>query len=55
MIARKLLRPREPEILAHRGGLTVREHAGDQPEHPMAHRVHMAVTVLPDLVARWRR
>jgi hypothetical protein len=55
IIARKLLRPLEAETIAHRGGLTVREYAGDQPEHHMAHLIHMAVTVLPDLVAWWKR
>jgi hypothetical protein len=55
VIARKLMRPLEPETIAHRGGLTVREYAGDQPEHHMAHLIHMAVTVLPDLVAWWKR
>jgi hypothetical protein len=55
VIARKLLRPLEAETIAHRGGLTVREYAGDQPEHHMAHLIHMAVTVLPDLIAWWKR
>jgi hypothetical protein len=54
VIAKKLLVPLEPEATARRGGLIVRAYNGDQPEDHMAHLIHMAVTVLPDLVAWWK-
>jgi hypothetical protein len=54
VIAKKLLRPLEPEATAQKEGLIVRAFAGDQPEDHVAHLVHMAVTVLPDLVAWWK-
>lgn len=55
VIAKKLQIPLVQETLARKGGLTVRGYAGDQPEHHMAHLIHMGVTVLPDLVAWWKR
>ena len=55
VIAKKKLRPLEPETTARQGGLVVRAYAGDQPEDHMAHLIHMASTVLPDLVAWWKR
>jgi hypothetical protein len=55
VIAKKLLIGLTPEDVARKGGLVVRGYAGDQPEHHMAHLIHMATTVLPDLVAWWKR
>ncbi len=55
VMAKKLQVPLEPDTVAHQGGLTVRGFTGDQPEHHMAHLTHMAVTVLPDLMAWWKK
>jgi hypothetical protein len=55
VMPKKSIRPLDPETVAHRGGLVVREYAGDQPEHHMLHLMNMAVTVLPDLKARWAK
>jgi hypothetical protein len=54
VIAKKRILTLEPESTAQQGGLRVRGYAGDQPDHHIAHLVHMAVTVLPDLVAWWK-
>jgi hypothetical protein len=54
VIAKKKLIPMEPETTASRGGLHVRGYTGDQPDHHIAHLVHMAVTVLPELVEWWK-
>jgi hypothetical protein len=53
VMAKKLQVPLEPETVAHRGALTVRGYAGERPENHMAHLTHMAVTVLPELIAWW--
>jgi hypothetical protein len=55
VISKKKLLPMEPETTAISGGLRVRGYAGDQPDHHIAHLVHMAVTVLPELVERWKK
>ncbi len=55
VIARKRILGLEPESTAHAQGLWVRGYAGDQPDHHIAHLVHMSATVLPDLVAWWKR
>lgn len=53
VIAKKRLVPLVPETFARQGGLIVRGYTGDQPEDHIAHIVHMSVTALPDLLARW--
>ncbi len=54
VIAKKKLVPLSPESFAEQGGLHVRGYAGELPEDHIAHLVHMAATVLPDLAAWWR-
>jgi hypothetical protein len=55
VIARKLLKGMDAESVARREGLIVRAYRGDQPEDHMAHLIHMAATVLPDLTAWWSK
>lgn len=53
VIAKKRILPLVPETVARQGGLVVRGYTGDQAEDHIAHIVHMSVTALPDLIARW--